>query len=139
MTGVQTCALPIFLFLESLPGPWRGAVFAKKRPMRANVAVAGFGLQRTALLTGQAKAPSEAALAAFECFAPPRPPPSGGLQHGFGPVGCAALFKVCFDERLDCWPSTDVGGEEGSAADRASSLLEPAAWSNCVQCQAVTV
>ena len=85
-------------------------------------------MQRTALLTGQAKTPSEEALAAFECFAPPRPPPSGGLQHGFGPVGCAALFKACFDKRLGIWPSTDVGGEEGSAADRASSLLEPAAW-----------
>ena len=66
------------LFLMSIPQPRRAAAFAKKRPMRANVAVAGFGLQRTALLTGQANAPSEAALAAFECFAPPRPPLGGG-------------------------------------------------------------
>ena len=30
---------------------------------------------------------------------------------------CAALFKARFDERLDCWPVADLGGEEGCAAD----------------------
>ena len=58
---------------------------------------------------------------------PPRPPPSGGLQHGGGPAGCAVLLKARFDERLDCCPSGDLGGKEGCAADRASAMLEPAA------------
>ena len=56
---------------------------------------------------------------------PPRPPPSGGLQHGVGPAGCAVLLKARFDRRLDCCPSGDVGGEEGCVADRASAMLEP--------------
>ena len=58
---------------------------------------------------------------------PPRPPPSGGLQHGRRPAGCAVLLQTRFDRRLDCSPTGDLGGEEGRAADRASTMLEPAA------------
>ena len=56
---------------------------------------------------------------------PPRPPPSGGLQHGRGPVRCASLFKARFDKRLDRWPVSGLGGEVGGAANRASAMLEP--------------
>ena len=38
------------------------------------------------------------------------PPPSGGLQHGLGPAGCAVLLKARFDECLDCWPVSGLGG-----------------------------
>ena len=68
--------------------------------------------------------PSKRPLASFECFAPPRPPPSGGLRHGLGPAGCAVLLKARFDRRLDCCPTGDLGGEEGCAAVRASAMLE---------------
>ena len=56
-----------------------------------------------------------------------RPPPSGGLQHGLGPAGCAALLKARFDRRLNWCPSGDLGGQEGRVADRAFTMLEPAA------------
>ena len=53
------------------------------------------------------------------------PPSERELQHGVGPAGCAVLLKARFDERLDCCLSGDLGGEEGRAADRAKSILEP--------------
>ena len=57
-------------------------------------------------------------------FRSPQPPPSGGLQHGLGPAGCAVLLKTRFDTRFNCCPIGDLSGEEGRAADRASAMLE---------------
>ena len=58
-------------------------------------------------------------------FRSPQGPLQAGASHGRGPVRCAALFKARFDKRLDCWPVSGLGGEEGGAANRASAMLEP--------------
>ena len=55
----------------------------------------------------------------------PRAPSERELQHGYGPAGCAVLLKARFDRRLDYRPGGGLGGEEGCAADRASSMREP--------------
>ena len=57
----------------------------------------------------------------------PRAPSKRELQQGCGPAGCAVLLKARFDRRFYLCQGSDLGGEEGREADRASAMLEPAA------------
>ena len=113
----------------SIPQPWRAAAFAKKRPAASISACGGSVSLVASLMSGRfsnAEYPLRNGLwHPLNVSLPPRPPPSGGLQHGFGPAGYAVLLQARFDEGLDCCPSGDLGGEEGRAADRASTMLEP--------------
>ena len=112
-----------------LPLPWRAAAFAKKRMVASTSACGGSDSHVASQMSerfSKAEYPLRSGLwHPLKVSLPPRPPPSGGLQHGLGPAGCAVLLKARFDRRLDCFLSGDVGGAEGCAADRASAMLEP--------------
>ena len=108
--------------------PWRAEAFAKQRPAASISACGGSVSFGGCLMSGlflNSKYPLRSGLwHPLNVSLPPRPPPSGGLQHGDGPAGCAVLLKARFDRRLDCCTSGGLGGEEGCAADRASAMLE---------------
>ena len=88
----------------SIPQHWRAAAFAKKRPA-ASISACGGPVSHVASLPSGRRSNAQYPLRSglwhpLNVSLPPRPPPSGGLQHGFGPASCAVLLKAHFDKRL---------------------------------------
>ena len=121
--------------LESAPSLCRRPLFAEKRRTCATVGMRQSGLFRgprsgpggRGASTGRERRSRHPPKRHWQPLNIPLPRATSEreLQHGVGPAGYAVLLQTRFDRRLNGYPSGDLGGEEGCAADRASPVLEP--------------